>query len=201
MKKIVYVIVIILCLTSLSSFLYFDKISVFPFGGIDFVKDVSEVNDYWHGYEYQGEYILLQDVFLIQVDSGLDPERLALTPEGAYRQTAGLHIAPETIEAYEKNPVLSKVIYYGDYQVQVDVVGVVRSGTKFRCSKLYFHRNFTWFYGYQTDFAMYAIIVDGQYSNEVVDIADISTICGPKDNNGRIRRTPDSRIVQIASAK
>ncbi len=199
MKKVLYPIAGILCLTILASFVYFDKIRVFSFGGIDLIKDVSELRDHWHGYEYKLKYILLRDVFLIRVDSGLDPERLALTPEGTYKQVAGLYIAPQTIEAYESDSKKATFVDYGDYQVQLDVVGVVRSGTILRCSKLYLHRNLSWFYGYQADFTMYADIVNGRYANKIVDIADISTICGPKDKNGRIRRTPDYGIVQRVS--
>ena len=85
---------------------------------------------------------------------------------------------------------------------KVDVIGIVRAGTKIRCDQLLRHSAYTVWYKKQIDYTVYGTILDGRFAGTLADIDDISTFCNvtqqacdPRDAQGKIRRFPDGRIL------
>ena len=111
--------------------------------------DVSEETKLWGEFIPNGNYELVRDVFLVRPDNHIfdykdgrskvienSSDRLALTPEGSLCQNAGFYSAPNTILEYENDPEESVKKDYDLFISFIDVVGVVRKGTKIRCSRL-----------------------------------------------------------------
>ena len=187
-------------------FYYKDRFHFSGHGGFILIDDMTEDESAWFGYHNKAIYQLQRDVFLIRVDWGLDPERLALTPDSSLNQVMGLYIAPTTIEAYEKDPESSKIRTFRGQRYYIDVAGIVRAGTKIRCDRLLLNTAYNWWFGKQTDYTVYATILNGAFAGNLVDIDDISTFCdvtrtgcNSRDARGRIRRTPDERILKNVS--
>lgn len=185
------------------SSLFFDKFHILWPGGINLINDVTRDASAWFSYKHRDIYEIHRDIFLIRVETGLDLKRFALTPDSALRQVAGLYIAPRSINGYEKDPEGSKVRTYRGRRYEVDVVGIVRAGTMVQCDQLLRHTAYTLWYKKQIDYTVYGTILNGQFAGTLVDIDDISTFCNitlpdcdPRDAQGRIRRSPDERILR-----
>lgn len=164
----------------------------------------------WGQYVFKGEYELLRDVFLIRPDNDIyiykDPqrkviekssERLALTPENSYCQNAGLYSAPNTIKEYELDPEESVKKDYKSFISVIDVVGIVRKGTKIRCIRLDKDYQLSLWFGAGTYLSYYAQIMDGPYLGSEVDIQDLSISYWLKGIDSELVSRPDPKLLKL----
>jgi len=142
----------------------------------------------WGGFEYQKDYELIADIFLIKVSSALEPKRLALSPEGKLFQEAGLYETPKTIENYKKDT----------QGVATNVVGIVNTGTRIRSKLLHQNKGFTLWFGFHNGLTRYAKIIDGPYAGNIVEIEDIGRFCRDKCDRQHdpILKEPDPRLLR-----
>jgi len=173
-------------------FLMIAEINYLGLSGFSSTKDVSSRSDLWGGYQYQKQYILENDVFLTFVDSGMADNRLALVPEEQFRGRRGLYSAPKSIDEYKADPITATTRGLGSYSYTIDVRGIVKEGTKLEIHKLERHRGFSTFSGYFVVLTPYAIILDGDFSGEVVDIKDISI---SYEDDGLYKYKPNSLLI------
>ncbi|NTW33518.1 MAG: hypothetical protein HGB12_13005 [Bacteroidetes bacterium] len=112
-KKIIHIIFIFFMLT----------------GCVNFRHDITDNKKTWFPYEVSKEYVLKEDVFLIKVDSGLEPQRFALVPVSDNNRGSGFYLSPKSFESYEKdqNSTSQNQIDKG----YVSTVGIVTAGTSF----------------------------------------------------------------------
>jgi hypothetical protein len=141
-------------------------------------KDVTPKEDYWGEYKFGQRYELLIDVFLEQANDW--SSRLVLTPPGQLPQGAGLYSAPNSITEYQQK--------HGDWP---EVVGIVGTGTQLKCKTLRKHGTLMW----GSSITIFAEILDGPYTGQIVDIDDLSTMID-KEYRGIILYKPDPRILR-----
>jgi hypothetical protein len=173
---------------------------IFITGGIHYTSDVSGNEGLWGGYQYQKNYKLLRDVFLKRSSQGMAPwGRLVLVPEASLKGHPGRHeSSPESIAVYEANPQAAVVRDLGDFKYKIDVVGIVRRGTRLRTIRLDKHKGFSWFFGYVEDLTPYAEILDGEYAGKVVDITDISIYYRKKRGEGIFMYRPEEGVIALS---
>ena len=111
-------------------------------GCVNLRLDISDSDKAWLPYKTNEFYELREDVFLMKVDSGLEPERLALVPPSDSRRGSGFYSSPKSIQLYYENPEQTSQKSIGDSYYKIDVVGVVSSGTEFIPHKIM--RNAGW---------------------------------------------------------
>jgi|OpeIllAssembly_1097287.scaffolds.fasta_scaffold964903_1 hypothetical protein len=174
-------------------------IYIFARGGIDYTSNVSNNADLWGEYKYQRNYVLLRDVFIQKSSQGMAPHgRFVLVPEASFGRHCGRHeSSPKTIAEYEKNPRAAAIVKSGEYEFPIDVVGIVRKGTRLRTSRLDKHTGFSWFYGHVETLTPCAEILDGQYAGKKVDITDISYYY-QKDGKGIFMYKPEDGVITLA---
>ncbi|MEK7635076.1 MAG: hypothetical protein AAB446_01435 [Patescibacteria group bacterium] len=154
---------------------------VTAFIGFSVKRDVSLSKNLWGGYEYQKEYVLEQDVFLMSLDklSGTAGERLAIVPEKSFhgRSFARMNSSPNTIAEYKQNPEkASKIILTDGSFYPIEVKGILKKGTRFQTYKLEEHYQYSLF-GYDLldkNLYYYVKIIDGEFAGAIATIEDIS---------------------------
>ncbi|MBN2311062.1 MAG: hypothetical protein JXR94_18950 [Candidatus Hydrogenedentes bacterium] len=169
----------------------------------------------WGGYERDGEYELLMDVFLMRpyhltvIYPDLDrtlryrSRCLALALPASFRETA-LYFTPESVEAYREDPVAaSRVVVRTEWEPDleeiciVDVVGVVEAGTRIRPTKMRRLVDGSLLTGFAYWHTMYAEIVDGPYAGKVACMDDLSTIIPRTSLEPKARLTkPHPRVLR-----
>jgi len=144
----------------------------------EFNNDVTNKQKYWGGYEKDRVYELLKDVFL-QVEQ----DRWG---EEDY-STKHVLATPEIINYYNSPP--SVTVYRAHPKRYPNVIGVVSSGTKIRCTKLLHHGDLLW----GSIIVYFAEILDGPFKGYLVEIDDISQVA---NNNGPKILKPELRFLR-----
>ena len=57
-------------------------------GCIDIPRTITKESPLWGGYGNEEKYQLVRDAFIMVVDDGLEPQRLALCPAGEFKKHA-----------------------------------------------------------------------------------------------------------------
>ena len=141
-------------------------------------KDITQKDQYWGGYERDQIYELVTDVFLeLEEDWS---KRLMLVPPARIERRAPLWSAPQTIAEYKSNQ-----------QNWPQVVGIVNTGTRIRCTKLRKYGSLLW----GSSIYVFAEILDGPHKGKTVDIDDISAMVR-KEYRRCILNKPDHRILK-----
>lgn len=160
---------------------------------ITYTHDVSDKTRLWGVYDPQKTYVLVRDVFLIRTDLGL-----ILIPESSYRRSLGRHnLAPFSIQEYEKDPKGAALYRAPDMTIPLDVIGIIRAGTRMKCIQLKETAGFSAMFGFGRFLTPYAKIIDGPHSNTIVDITDISIYYHDKDS-GLFLFMPEEGVLEVA---
>ncbi|MCP4354174.1 MAG: hypothetical protein GY793_00815 [Proteobacteria bacterium] len=141
---------------------------------VNFRHDITDNRKAWYPYEVGRKYILREDVFLMKVDGGMEPKRLALVPVSSNNRGSGFHSSPNSIEEYERDPVEASKKHheYGYYEVIVK--GIARKGTTFTPSRIMRNAGWNLWFGNHTNNTLYGEITSGPFQGVEVDIEDIS---------------------------
>ena len=142
-------------------------------GCINLRHDITDDEKGWFPYSMRNVYITREPLFLIKVDSGLEPERLALVPPSDHNRGSGLYSSPKSIELYKENPKEACRNDLGE-EFRMKVIDILESGTEFVPLKI--KRNSGWdvWFGNHTCDTRYGRIKSGKFTGSVVDIEDIS---------------------------
>ncbi len=158
-------------------------------GCVNFRYHISENDKAWFPYQTKKIYVLKEDVFLMKVDSGLEPERPALVPPSDSVRGSGFHSSPASIRAYCENPDKASRKKSGDSYHEIDVIGVVNTGTEFIPYKIMRNAGWNLWFGNHTHDTLYAKIINGPYSGMIADIEDISwCLKGASDLNRYVKK-------------
>lgn len=148
---------------------------IFIFWGcVNIRHDVSKRQEAWGLFHAGSTYSLIQDVFLIRVDSGLEPSRLALVPPSTADRGSGFYSSPQSVAEYEKDPVASTHIAYEYFTNIIEVVGIIRQGTQFTPRSVKRNSGWNLWFGSHTDDTIYGEILTGAFKGTVVDLGDVS---------------------------
>lgn len=145
--------------------------------GFHSTSDASNDSRLWGGYQHHKEYVLIKDLFLMKVSGGMAQSgRLALVPARSDKKRGGYYDSPETIIAYEADPKNAAIIDLGDgASYRIDVVGILRKGTRLRALRLDRHDGWSlWTSGSTTTLTPWAEVLDGEYVGKEVDLTDVS---------------------------
>lgn len=159
----------------------------------------------WGGYSPGTDYELIADVFLVgpyikvdrktgkkTVNTGSD--HIALTPPRSFPIPFRTHSAPESFDAYAKDPVSSTTTEYETFTARTDVIAIIPKGTHIRCVRL--DRTFegSLLTGFGSVYDMWVEIRTGTKSGVLACITDLSG--RPVDRNtGNYVGAPDPRIL------
>ncbi len=144
---------------------------VIVLSGCEARQEVSEVPEYWGGYEREKNYSLKHDVFLIRLSGSGE---YALVPEGSRKSEIRKHFnRPASLEEYRqgKEPIMVEGIAY---QVPVEVVGIVEAGATIKPVRVEKLTSSSWFFGSGEYLRIYASLTSKNYRALEVDIEDIS---------------------------
>jgi hypothetical protein len=146
---------------------------IFLCGCVNLRHDVSDDLNAWFPYAPNNEYATRETMFLIMVDSGLEPKHIALVPPAESNRGPGYYSSPNSIEGYYKDPQAACKKNLSE-EFRINVIGVVESGTKFVPYKI--KRNSGWniWFGNHTNDIRYGKITSGKYNGSIVDIEDVS---------------------------
>ena len=164
-------------------------------GCINIPRTITKESPLWGGYGSGKKYILVHDAFIMVVNDGLEPQRLAVCPEGDFNKRGRYFSVPSTIESYEKNPEKAVMIDLpggGSYKVIVD--GIVRAGTILQCSRLRQNRGINWWSGSHNQITVYAKVLNGDQKGKEVDLEDVSVSF---KKEGIWLQKPDSRLIKL----
>jgi hypothetical protein len=131
--------------------------------------DRSRNSSLWEPFEYGQTYELADDMFLIALNGNtsttalVPPRQLRAKGSNCYQQS-GFYSAPETIAEYQEAP---------DGGSYTNVLGIVTTGTSISLSKLTRAYQFSLWYGFEKTSKRYALILSGQFKDEVVNIDDL----------------------------
>jgi hypothetical protein len=143
--------------------------------------DKTNDEDFWGAYLPDTKYSLMRDVFIIKPSiQGMPSSNKILIPESNYKgRVLGRHfMAPNSIVDYLKNPKENSkhIINYGGktHEHEIDVIGVVKAGTKLEVVKIEVEKGFNFMVGTFQNVTPFAKVLTGPYKGEIVDITDIS---------------------------
>jgi hypothetical protein len=145
-----------------------------------FDKDVSEIKEFWGGYELNQKYELNRYVFLEKKRDWA--KKLVLVPQGNQ----------EHLGSMLWNAPGSKEEYLANTQNWPDVVGIIDEGAKVRIHKFGRHGAPLW----GSSIYVIAEICDGPFKGKLVDIGDISLVYNYDKDPYPLK--PDSRILKKA---
>ncbi len=156
--------------------LFIIALSLFSSGCAWYSVNIPEKDKLWGGYQYGQEYIVKRDLFLIRPHPLLMPTKIALVPDNSYkgRQLGRFYAAPNSIEAYEKDPDTGARHKEDGFEMKVHVIGVVKAGTILKVNEIKKTKAWTFYYGKTIDLTPYAKILNGPYEGKTVDITDLS---------------------------
>jgi len=164
-------------------------------GCASLTRDVSGKEKYWGGYKHESTYELIQNVFLMEVDSGLAGHRLALVPEGKYQSCTRIHSSPLSIEEYKRTENALASQSGSQYQRVIDVKGLIPAECRIMFVRLEQHIGFSLWYGVHNDLTPYAKIIDGIHMGKIVSIEDLSTSYIDADLKPILWK-PDNRLLK-----
>lgn len=141
---------------------------------VNFRHEITDNKTAWFPYEIGKDYVLKEDVFLMQVDSGLESKRLALVPVSDEARSGGFYSTPKSINDYNKNPKEASRIHLEHGYFEIIVVAVIKAGTTFTPSRIMQNAGWDLWFGNHTFNTIYGKITNGEYKGEEVDILDIS---------------------------
>lgn len=152
----------------------------FAFTGFSFVSDASEEKDLWGGYKPGSVYSLKTYVFMLQLSSD-NRAWYAASPEGKYDlikdNTSRFYSVPFSIEEYRESQEGSlKIVSGRRYHLNTQVIGILKRGTRILCKKIEKEVSFSMFFGLRRSITVFAEILDGPYSGNVIDISDLSIL-------------------------
>ncbi|MBN2311063.1 MAG: hypothetical protein JXR94_18955 [Candidatus Hydrogenedentes bacterium] len=152
-----------------------------------FSYDVSGSKILWGEYERDAEYEVVMDVFLIRPNAECSinsctgrkvlyhNQFLALVPERCTSHLGGQYSSPESVAGYLEDPIGAARKRFGTGFTDVEnVVGVVKKGTRIRCTKLTRIVGGNLLTGYGVYDVPHAEILDGPFSGAQVDLSDLS---------------------------
>jgi hypothetical protein len=142
--------------------------------------DRTKSTDLWKPFEYGREYGLREDVFLIKLDENSKSNEIAMVPSTESRESSlsgyersGYYSAPASIEAYQKDPIVSTTRDYKYFTNRINVAGIAIAGTKLQPCRLDRFYQFSLWYGAQTTIKRYATLKSGAFSGTLVEIEDL----------------------------
>ena len=117
--------------------------------------------------------------------------------ESSIKRGLGRHnSSPNTIEEYEADPEKAGVKDFTDFKMKLDVVGIVRKGTRLRTIRLDKHKGWSWWFGNVETLTPWAEILDGEYSGKIVNITDISIYYRQSSGKGIFLYRPEEGIIE-----
>jgi len=136
--------------------------------GFNIRRDADADSPCWGGYALNARYKLMQDCFLAEVDDGLEGKRCVLLPEGALWFPTRRYPAPASIAQWQTK-------YSNEWQFSsVKILGVVANGIHLECKRLRINKGWSIWSGRHCVFTIYAKIIDGQFTGQIVDVSDVS---------------------------
>lgn len=151
-------------------------------------------------YEMDNKYIIERDIFLIRQQYSL--RNYYLIPEENYNvRGLGRHYsAPDSIKQYEENPEDASIKKIGSPipDIKLNVVGIVRAGTKIKSIKVTSRKGWTFMYGSFQEITPYGEILTGPYAGKVVDIKDISIYY--KSADGIFLYKPETGVLKALNS-
>ena len=165
-------------------------------GCVSFTRDVSHHKEWWGGYVYEQEYVLLKDVFLLTDNT----EKYFLVPDKSVFRYAGIKSAPESVEDYRNSPKKIEQAFEDEWKDTIGnkILGIVDAGTRIKCVRLEKLNGFSIWWGFENGIEIYGKIIDGPFTNFEVNMQDVSTFncCGRDCDNDPILFKPDSRLLK-----
>ena len=146
---------------------------LFLCGCINSKHDVSKDQKSWFPYSTENVYVIREEMFLIMVDSGLEPERLTLVPPSDPNRRSGFYSSPKSIQEYIENPNKACQSNLGE-EFRIKVIGTVKRGTEFVPAKITRNSGWNIWFGDHTHDTRYGKITIGKYKGTIVDIEDVS---------------------------
>ena len=148
------------------------------------------------GYEDGAVYELQQDVFIMASDSGVERKEGYLVPPSSKKAPPRIFSSPATIESWEMGSTnLDK--WNGEWARSIGIpdaeriVGIVRQGMRLKFLHMNRSINISVWFGYSRYDSPIAKILDGEYADWNVDIADVSNWFPEKHMDKRFLRKED----------
>ena len=166
-------------------------------GCVSLSMDVSNHKEWWGGYERGHEYVLLKNVFLLTDYS----KEFFLVPDRSVRRCAGIKAAPESIEAFKKNPDQVRKKFEEKWKHYEDkVLGIVEAGTKIKCVRLEKMDGISIWWGFVSGLDIFGKILDGPFADYEVNLQDVSTFAcrGVECDHDLILFKPDPRLLRLS---
>ena len=165
-------------------------------GCVSFSRDVSYHKEWWGGYEYKQEYVLLKDVFLLTDNT----KQFFVVPDRSVQRNSGIKSAPESIQEYRNSPNQIGKVFEDKWKDTKGnkVIGVVDAGTIIKCIRLEKISGFSIWWGNVSNLEIYGEVIDGPFADYEVNMQDVSAICdccGQDCDNDLILFKPDSRLL------
>ena len=166
-------------------------------GCASFSKDISYRKECWGGYEYNQEYVLLKDVFLLTDDT----KKFFLVPDSSVLRSCGIKSAPKSIKEYRNNPNQIGKVFEDEWKDTTGnkAIGVVDAGTRIKCVRLEKISGISIWWGYENYLDVYGEIIDGPFADFEVNLQDVSAkfnYCGQDCCNDLNLFKPDSRLLR-----
>ena len=160
------------------------------------LRDVSYHKEWWGGYEYKQEYVLLKDVFLLTDDT----KKFFLVPDRSVPRNAGIKSAPDSLEEYRNNPNQIGKVFEEKWKDTTGgkVLGVVDAGTRIKCIRLEKISGISIWWGNVSSLHIYGEIINGPFADFEVNMQDVSAICncsGQDYDSDLILFKPDPRLL------
>ena len=175
--------------------------------------DTKGMGKSWGGFKPQGDYVLVGDVFLMRPggnklidhrtgrnlmeDRTSDGE--ALVPASSAGRAGGRYLSPQTIRGYEEHPSESAKKEGIAFTTVLDVVGIVRAGTRIRTTRIENQLGFSlWHGGFYHSKTVCALIKTGPFNGHEVDIEDLGSF-PPRWPSHSTTRCPDPRLLRLVA--
>jgi len=167
--------------------------------GVSFTTDVTDSKAFWGGYSLNEDYILDRSVFVIKADK-YTGGHLVLVPEESFKRCLGRHYsAPDSIDEYRANPDEATIKKYDNFEMKLDVVGVVEKGEMLKLHKLEKNTGWSLWFGGGTSLKPFAQIMSGPFQGEVVDLTDVSIYYREGNDDGPFLYKPEPGVIRSIS--
>ena len=167
--------------------------------GVSFTTDVTDSKALWGGYSSGKEYVLDRSVFLIKADK-YTGGHLVLVPEESFKRCLGRHYSvPDSIDEYRANPEVASIKKYDNFEMKIDVVGILEKGEKLELYKLEKNTGWNLWYGGGTTLKPFAKVTSGRFQGEIVDITDVSIYYREESDEGPFLYKPEPGVIRSVS--